>query len=203
MAVLLRPLASRAATAELSRSVRSLSDVELVRAAKAGDGSGAGPGMAATQELLRRHGDRLFRLVSLRFPSRRIAEDIVQETFLRAMAEVSGLREEQSFFAWLVRISIRIGLDEQKKHWRELYPGEVPEELAEQRIDLQDQEAVRRALKALDEDTRELIVLRYWAGLSVAELAEILDAEEPAVRKRLERARAKLERRLRGWFWSR
>ena len=159
--------------------------------------------MSATQELLRRHGDRLFRIVSLRFPSRSIAEDIVQETFLRAMAEVSGLREEQSFFAWLVRISIRIGLDEQKKHWRELYPGEVPEEQAEQPIDLQDQEAVHRALTALDEDTRELIVLRYWAGLSVAELAEILDAEEPAVRKRLERARAKLERRLRGWFWSR
>lgn len=201
--MLLRALASRAATAELSRSVRSLSDVELVRAAKAGDGSWSGPGMLATQELLRRHGDRLFRLVSLRFPSRSIAEDIVQETFLRAMAEVGGLREEQSFFAWLVRISIRIGLDEQKKHWRELYPGEVPEERAEQDIDLQDQEAVRRALTALDEDTRELIVLRYWAGLSVAELAEILDAEEPAVRKRLERARAKLERRLRGWFWSR
>ena len=79
----------------------------------------------------------------------------------------------------------------------------MPEERAEQDIDLQDQEAVRRALTALDEDTRELIVLRYWAGLSVAELAEILDAEEPAVRKRLERARAKLERRLRGWFWSR
>lgn len=201
--MLLRALASRAATAELSRSVRSLSDVELVRAAKAGDGSWSGPGMLATQELLRRHGDRLFRLVSLRFPSRSIAEDIVQETFLRAMAEVGGLREEQSFFAWLVRISIRIGLDERKKHWRELYPGEVPEERAEQDIDLQDQEAVRRALTALDEDTRELIVLRYWAGLSVAELAEILDAEEPAVRKRLERARAKLERRLRGWFWSR
>jgi|GEM_PF-1790122 RNA polymerase sigma-70 factor (ECF subfamily) len=204
MAVLLRAIA---ATAELSRSVRSLSDVELVRAAKAGSGSGsesgAGPAMSATQELLRRHGDRLFRIVSLRFPSRSIAEDIVQETFLRAMAEVSGLREEQSFFAWLVRISIRIGLDEQKKHWRELYPGEVPEEQAEQPIDLQDQEAVHRALTALDEDTRELIVLRYWAGLSVAELAEILDAEEPAVRKRLERARAKLERRLRGWFWSR
>lgn len=181
---------------EAIRSVRSHSDVELVRAAKAGD-------LAATQELLRRHGDRLFRLVSLRFRTRSIAEDIVQEAFLRAFAEVSGLREEQSFFAWLARISIRIGLDEQRKHWRETYPGEVPEERAEQPFDLQDQEAVRRALMALDEETRELIVLRYWAGLSVAELAEILEAEEPAVRKRLERARSKLERRLRGWFWSR
>ena len=149
MAVLLRAIA---ATAELSRSVRSLSDVELVRAAKAGSGSGsesgAGPAMSATQELMRRHGDRLFRIVSLRFPSRSIAEDIVQETYLRAMAEVSGLREEQSFFAWLVRISIRTGLDAQKKHCQQLYPGAVPDDQAEQPIDLQDREAVHRALTA-------------------------------------------------------
>ena len=196
MASSVRELAVGPLAAEASRRLRSRSDVELVRAAKSGDAP-------ATQELLRRHGDRLFRLVSVRFRTRSIAEDIVQEAFLRAIAEVSGLREEQSFFAWLARISIRIGLDERKKHWREIYPGEVPEERGEQPIDLQDQEAVRRALLALDADTRELIVLRYWAGLSVAELAELLEAEEPAGRKRLERARSKLERRLRGWFWSR
>lgn len=147
--------------------MRSLSDVELVRAAKAGSGSGsesgAGPAMSATQELLRRHGDRLFRIVSLRFPSRSIAEDIVQETFLRAMAEVSGLREEQSFFAWLAAFH-----PDWTRRAKEALAGAVPREAPEEPSSpstFKIRQAVHRALTALDEDTRELIVppLLGWA----------------------------------------
>ena len=56
-----------------------------------------------------------------------IAEDVVQETFLRAIKEADKLREETSMFPWLVKIALRAGIDYRRKIRREMLTDTIVE----------------------------------------------------------------------------
>ncbi|MCK6552697.1 RNA polymerase sigma factor [Myxococcota bacterium] len=171
--------------------VRALGDRALLLRARDGDA-------AACRELLARHAVRLHAIVRAAHPELGLADDVVQETFLRALAEVDQLRAEASTFAWLVRIALRLAIDARRRTKRELLDeaaceradGRAP---AEKGLDAEDVRAVREALDGLDDYRRELVVLRYYGSFSTAELAELFDKSEVAIRKDLERARAKLK----------
>jgi RNA polymerase sigma-70 factor, ECF subfamily len=185
-------------TAEEDRS-RRVADADLLRSAHAGDAR-------ATRELLDRHAPKLFRIVHAAHGDRQLAEDVVQETFLRAIDQAHQLREDTGMFSWLVRIAIRIGIDEKRKLRRVLFSSDPPEPVSDgpglerSFAEKQDQETVRAALVRLSARHRELVVMRYFAGFSVAEIAEITERSEVAIRKDLERARDRLRKLLKTWF---
>lgn len=177
--------------------VRALGDRALLLAARDGDG-------AACRELLTRHAVRLHELVRAAHPELGLADDVVQETFLRAFAEADRLREEASTFAWLVRIALRLAIDARRKHRREVLDDGAASARADRRapsekgLDTEDVRSVRAALEGLDDYRRELVVLRYYGSFSTLELAELFEKSEVAIRKDLERARAKLKVALEG-----
>jgi RNA polymerase sigma-70 factor (ECF subfamily) len=160
----------------------------------------------ACRELLRRYGARLLQIIRVAVKDGSLAEDIVQETFVKAIAESSQLREDASFFAWLVRIGIRVGLDQKRKRRHETLFDELPEQASDsasperRALESEDGAKVRAALSRLKDYPRELIVLRYFAGFSAAELAAVFGKSDVAIRKDLERARGRMKKLLQPWF---
>lgn len=183
-----------------ARFIRAEGDRALLFAARDGDAR-------ACRELLERYGQRLLQVVNATHPGFSFAEDVVQETFIRALAQADQLREETSLFPWLVRIAIHVGYDLRRKVRREQLT-DVFADIAEARekgpeartLASEDSQRVREALDQLKPQQRELMVLRYFASFSTAELAEVFKKTEPAIRKDLQRARERVKKLLGDWF---
>jgi RNA polymerase sigma-70 factor (ECF subfamily) len=162
------------------------------------------------------HLDHLFR-VAVRLTGRRQdAEDLVQETYVKAYQACSALRDRARVRPWLSQILTRLVLDRHRTGQRELAVGDLDAldrfslyELVEQEdpFPYSDQlhrdflaqfedEDVRRALEALPETYRVPLVLVYTEDLSYRELAGRLGCPVGTIMSRLYRARKILEREL-------
>ena len=165
----------------------------------------------AFEELVRRHADRLY-AVMLRFlgdPAD--AEEVTQETFLRAWRGIDRFQGRSQFFTWLYRI----GLNEAKRlgtrkppagKVRSLEDEPIPEapdwsEAPEVRVG---QGEIRRvlegAIRALPIEYRAPLVLRDIEGLSTKDAADVMDLGEAAFKSRLHRARLAVRRSLDEYF---
>jgi RNA polymerase sigma-70 factor (ECF subfamily) len=170
----------------------------LVRAAQAGD-------MRAFSELFERYYDVVFRYVLFRMNDRTLAEDITQETFLRALRRISSVTYQgRDIGAWFVTIARNLIFDHVKSsRYRlesttsdiiELSPTTHGPE--QQVLDLATNEEVLRCVRKLNADQQECISLRFLQGLSVAETAKIMDRNEGAVKALQHRAVRRLAQLL-------
>ena len=141
------------------------------------------------------------------------AEDLVQETFLRAYRGFAGFQEGTNLKAWLYRILTNTFINSYRKKQRE--PKTVPDENVEDwylydRLAAQSSEAsaeatvleaipdedVKAALDALPEAFRMAVLLADVEGFSYKEIADILDIPIGTVMSRLHRGRRALEKAL-------
>jgi RNA polymerase sigma-70 factor (ECF subfamily) len=165
-------------------------DAALVRRAQRRD-------RYAFERLVDRHERKLFTLAARVLGSRDEAADAVQEAFLRAWRRLDGFRGEALFSTWLYRICVNAAHDQRARRTPEV--AEVEELLAEPRDRFAEHELsddLQRALGALDEPYRAVVVLYDVLGCSYAEIAEITDSAEGTVKSRLFRGRRELARRL-------
>ena len=161
-------------------------------------------------KIVGRYRGRLFNFVLRFVGDRETAEDIVQETFLRAFRKRKEYRAIANFSTWLFTIAGNLAKSElrRRKRWRlfslhrdddsetgiEL-PDESmrPDKVAESSLaDMQIQEAIR----ALPDNYRQVILLRDVEGLSYQEIADIVDCPVGTVKSRVNRARLKLQQKL-------
>jgi RNA polymerase sigma-70 factor (ECF subfamily) len=127
------------------------------------------------------------------------AEDVVQETFLRAFQKAAGLREPGKFRAWVAQIGRRLALNrlrsETRSRRRETFvaseppPASAAETVAEERAF---ETRVRAEIDALPEKLRTVVLLCSIEGLDHAAVARILSIPEGTVRSRLHAARKRL-----------
>lgn len=117
------------------------------------------------------------------------AEEAAQEAFVRAYFKMDKLRKLDSFFAWLLGIADRVALEQQRKEQvrrkREvvrLYSEAAPQP------ELSQDCALEAAVAGLPEGYRQVILLRYYGGLSCSRIAEQLDMPLGTVTKMLSRA---------------
>ena len=120
------------------------------------------------------------------------ARDAVQEAFARALRERASFRGEGSLEAWIFRIALRAAL-ETRRNGREVPLGDAvgPDVLEAER----DPE-LAAALRALPPRRRLIVFLRYFAGLSYAEIAAACGISEGTVAAALTQARAALLEQL-------
>jgi RNA polymerase sigma-70 factor (ECF subfamily) len=141
----------------------------------------------------------LFRFAYWLARDREVAEDVVQETLLRAWRSRESLAESTAAKPWLLTIARRehARLYERKRFETvpvdDLVGSESPELAA---VEEQETLDMRRAIAALDADYREPLVLQVLMGFSTAEIASQLGLTQAAVLTRLFRARQKLRRQL-------
>jgi RNA polymerase sigma-70 factor (ECF subfamily) len=122
-----------------------------------------------------------------------LAEDIVQESFLKVYSELSPLREPSRFSAWLSQIVRRRALNA-RRHQKVLaalaqHAAELKKELPPERI-----RELLEALDQIDEDHRTALLAFYVEGLSYLEIAALLDVPASTVRGRLYKAKIALRR---------
>ena len=133
------------------------------------------------------------------------AEDLVQETCLRAIRAMESLRAESSAKSWLFTILRNIWFNQlrQRRTAPEIVEldldGTGPNQAADTAKDPHatyvsniEQEQVRTAIKQLSQEFREIIILREYEGLSYQEIAAVLECPLGTVMSRLARARRKL-----------
>lgn len=162
------------------------------------------------------HRDRIRRYLLGRVRDRHAAEDLTQETLMRAVLYSRGLRDPQAAVGWLLRIAWHVSLDwmrrrsRQRDHESDEHEIEVadcvqessPLELDERRR-LHDRwrTRLRRALALLGKVDRVLVVGHYFVGLTCGELARRSGLSRDSVKMRLCRARRKLRAALPdGWL---
>ena len=172
-------------------------DAILVEAAQDGD-------LAAFEAIVRRHQAAVYRVALRMLGSRADAQDVTQETFVRAWRSLDRFRRHSAVSTWLYRIVTRRCLDllAARKPTQEL--GEVnlertgpdPAERAEHRERLR---AMARAIAMLPAEQRAALVLREFEGLSYQQLADVLNASLPAVKGRLHRARLAVLKQTAAW----
>lgn len=151
------------------------------------------------------HVDGLYGYALVLTQNRTDAEDLVQETYLRAIRAMGRLRDDSNVKGWLFTILRNIWLNEARR--RRKAPESVDVEADERISNLVDvstegpheayvsklqRRHVRLALQQLPEEAREVILLREWEQLSYQEIATVLDCPVGTVMSRLARARSKL-----------
>lgn len=140
------------------------------------------------------YADRIYHYIARRVSSEPIAEDLASATWERALAAIERFEFRGTpFSAWLYRIAGNLIAN----HYRQ--DRAHPEsELDSQRAvsaglgALAERQEVRNALMRLSESDQELIGLCYFAGLTPAEIADVLGVSPAAIHKRLHRARERL-----------
>lgn len=190
-------------------------DAELVRRTLDGDRRAFG-------ELVRRHQDAVFGLVSRLVGARSDVEDIAQDAFLRAYRALPTFRGDAQFGTWLYRIAWNTCLDrrEQQAHRQEhevsLGPEDDeddPHEPADPDAPLPDEvleaddvrERLAHHLGQLPDHYRAVLTLYYYGQQSYDEIARVLDIPMNTVKVHIHRAKAQLrkalvaERAVEGW----
>ena len=182
----------------------AVSEGELIRRAKARDEQ-------AVRAILQANNRRLFRIARGILRNDAEAEDVVQETYVRALTHLEGFRGESSLSTWLSRIAMneaigrlrgkRLSLDldslPEGRGEAEIIPfpaaSSDPEKSMAQR---QIQEVVERAIDQLPEPFRLVFITRVMKEMTVEETAELLSIKPETVKTRLHRARALLRQNV-------
>lgn len=126
------------------------------------------------------------------------AEDITQQVFTRVMTAIVSYEERSvPFSAWLLRITYNLSIDHMRR--RRTIPCDEPHAEDDRHEEERGREiaaALRQALAELPEQQREVIVLRHFAGLSPAEIAQRLGSSEDSVHGLHHRGRRRMRRTL-------
>ena len=184
---------------------QSAADTDLVHSAKRGD-------MTAFEELVKRFSKRVFSIACHITRSREDAEDVMQETFLKACCHLKDFQEKAQFSTWLTRIAVNTALTklstsklvaisgDEEPFWEKT---SVSVELSDWRSNPEElysrsqlREHLHNALEQLPYIYSRVFVLRDIYGFSIAETAAALQLSVPTVKTRLLRARLQLRDNL-------
>jgi RNA polymerase sigma-70 factor (ECF subfamily) len=166
-------------------------ETEWIRAAQSGDGE-------AFACLIKRYWDRLYRWLYHLTRDRHAAEDLTQETFLKALGAMNSFRAGSNFRAWIFRIGKNNFVNQKRSEKRTKH--QLPEDAAAPEVggvettteNREALEVVRKAVADLPLDFQMALLLRVEEGLSFREVAKILDTTEETARWRVFKARQKL-----------
>ncbi len=153
------------------------------------------------ERLVEQHQERLLRTCFLYLRDWTLAEDAVQETFLKAYRGLDAFRGDSSEKTWLMRIAMNVCLDMNRSGWfrlmnRRITPEMLPEKAAEISDDAD--EALTLAVMQLPRKMREVMLLYYYQGMNVQEIADVLHIAHSSVSGRLKRGRERLKRLMEG-----
>ena len=181
-------------------------DEELVRRVQKGD-------KKAFDLLVLKYQNRIIQLINRYVRDPYEAQDIAQETFIKAYRAMASFRGDSAFYTWIYRIAINTAKNHIAARARRPTDDEIEVEIAEQfegESSLRDQETpegillseelgqtIQMALEELPGELRTAITLREMDGLSYDEIAEVMECPVGTVRSRIFRAREAIDKKIR------
>ncbi len=170
---------------------------------------------AALSALFERYADRIYRLAEGLLHDAAEAEDVVQESFVKALTNMGRFEGRSGIGTWLYRVAYNTAMDRLRKRGRATLASDdddlpLPHSLAdwsstpeERLLDREARASLDAATDALSAPLRAVFILRDVEGLSTAEAADALGITESAAKVRLHRARLQLRERLSEYFSER
>ncbi len=181
-------------------------DIGMVNAVRAGDAT-------AYRGLVEKYQTRVYHVIYGMVRNQEDAQDLTQESFVKAYRNLHAFREDSRFYTWLYRIAMNVTIDFTRRRARNPVSG-LEDEVATRDADggiaeahhadnprkalerKQLHTAIMDAVGELPEDQRQVILLREVDGLSYKEIADVLEIAEGTVMSRLFYARKKLQKVL-------
>jgi RNA polymerase sigma-70 factor, ECF subfamily len=174
---------------------------------------------AALNDLMSRHGDKLFHYLIRSLQNEDEAADLAQETFVRVYQHRAKFNPAQKFSTWLYAIASNLVRDCYRSRVRhpqvslntknETSEVELGEQLPDEKLIPSESmqmaertEAIRKAVAALPEELSTPLILAEYEEMSQAEIGEILECSVKAVETRIYRARKQLRETLKTYFQS-
>ena len=156
------------------------------------------------ERLMEQYGSSLLRMCALYLKDADLAQDAVQETFIRAYRHIEDYRGESSERTWLMAIAINVSRDMLRTAWfrhqsRSTDIDTLPEKPAE--FEFPDNTVLTEVMH-LPAKYREVVLLRYYEGLKLKEVASALGLSDGRVRSRLNKANEFLRDRLKEWYFN-
>jgi len=174
----------------------TVTDAELVARLKANDDE-------AYREVVARYGDPLYGYIYSITGDHHLSEDVIGETYLRMVEKIDSYRFYGApFKAWLYRIAHNLAINALKRARRGAYDAAIedasvmaddPATALDARLEVED---LRLALAELTEEQQQVVLLRFVAGQSPGEVAQMLEKTENAVKQMQFRALRSLGRLL-------
>lgn len=166
-----------------------VSDRKLVERIRRGE-------LGAWDLLAERYYDEVFRYCWYRTGNEAAAADCTQETFLHVIRGLAGYADENKFRAWLFRIASNVCMDYFRKErvvWveDEALEAHGAEDKGIGRVE--DACLVEKALSELTQLQREVVVLKYYHGFKIREIARLLGISLPAAKARLKQGMDRLK----------
>lgn len=149
--------------------------------------------VGAYSKLVEIHKEYFYRMAFIHTRDEQLALDVVQESIIKAYKAIGSLREESVFTTWITRIIINTARDMNRKEGRLIPMEEVPEDTHRTVPSHEEQLDVNRAVEALPELYRSVILFYYFDDLSVKEICERTGLPKNTVVTRLRRGRMKLK----------
>jgi RNA polymerase sigma-70 factor (ECF subfamily) len=189
------------------RHYRDYTDEELMLACKEDHGE-------ALEEIYRRYYRRIHSYVYRNFFRKELADDIVQETFLRVYRSRKNYEPTAKFSVWIYRIARNLCIDESRRYWNRNVTRETDTVVTEdqqtpleiltdesrdvrQSLDEQrDLQTIREAIDKLSPEQREVIIFNKFQGLSYQEIADIIGSNTESVKQKAYRAHLRLREML-------
>lgn len=159
---------------------------------------------AVLERLMTQYGTQLLRMCCLHLRDVSLAEDAVQDTFVKAYRRLDDLRDDSRERAWLMSIAINTCRDYLRTAWlrridRRVSLDMLPEMSCE---GVFPDPTVITEVMSLPPKLREAVLLRYYQGLKMKEMADALDISLSTVKQRLDRANTILHSRLERWYFN-
>ena len=167
----------------MGSAVASLDEAVLVQNCQRGDA-------AAMRLLYDRHASRILGLAWRIMGRRADAEDVLQETFLRAWQSIDRFEGRSSFGSWIYRIAVNLCRDQIRCRRPEV--AEIQEFSTETTGDVLARDQLTRALDQLPQGYREVLVMHDVMELGHPEIASILGVEIGTSKSQLHKARARM-----------
>jgi RNA polymerase sigma factor (sigma-70 family) len=146
--------------------------------------------------LVDRYQKPLFSYLAARVGNFPEAEEAAQESFVRAFLSLGKLRKPESFYSWLLGIAGRVAKEQFRAIVRSRQNCQAAETMMAGATDEGPEYPLEEAIAVLPEHHRQVILLRYYEGLSCQEVAARLDMPLGTVTKTLSRAYALLRQEL-------
>lgn len=155
-------------------------------------------------QLMAQYKTQLMRMAYMYLGDLPLAEEAVQDTFMKAYTHLDRFRGDSSRETWLMRIAINTCKDLRRTGWfrhrkNTTTLDTVPEQGEE---DAYPDDTVLQAVMALPDKDKQVILLRYYQDMTVPEVAQALSISVSSAASRLNRAKAHLRSLLKGWCFN-
>lgn len=152
------------------------------------------------EQLMNQYGDSLLRLCYLYLKDAGLAQDAVQDTFVKAWNKMDAFEGRSSEKTWLCRIAVNTCRDYKKSRWMRFV--DMRRSIEDIPLPIQPVDPIVRdvyeTVKALPEKYRICVLLYYWQHMTLEEAADVLSVSKSTVHHRLEKARELLKTELEG-----